>query len=286
MIFFAQGRPVLAAMNDALWAVVQFSAIAILILVGVASSWSLILAWGGAAAVCVIVALVQLRTVPRPAAAVQWCRDHRDLVGYLLPETLLSSGGLQASTLLVGRLVGLVGMAAFRGGQLLLGPLGIVSSAVMTFAMPEISRRKEMSARLRWRTGVGLAAGMTLLSLVYVAVLLLLPDQIGHWLFRDSWSAARSVLLPMGLFSSVAGTCLGPALMIIAMGHAKKTFRLTMLEAPLVLTLMPLGAVLAGAPGAAWGQFAAQAVQVPFWFWTLHRVLRESADPVRNGEVA
>lgn len=68
----------------------------------------------------------------------------------------------------------------------------------------------------------------------------------------------------MGLFSTVAGTCLGPAFVIIAMGHARKTFWMTVLEAPRVLTLMPMGAVMGGASGAAWGQFAAPACNCPF----------------------
>jgi hypothetical protein len=87
------------------------------------------------------------------------------------------------------------------------------------------------------------------------------------------------VLLPMGLFSVAAGACFGPAIMIISMGQAQKTFRLSAIGAPLVLTLMPLGAVLGGAPGAAWGQLIAQGVQIPFWFWTLHRILHPQAVP-------
>src|SRR4051794_36362846 len=137
MVFFAQARPAMAALNDALWAVVQFTAIGVLVALHGASVWSLTLAWGGAATVCVGVALVQLGSVPRLSAARGWWRDHRDLVGYLLPETLLTSGGLQASTLVIGRLVGLAGVAAFRGAQVLLGPLGIIASAIMTFGMPE-----------------------------------------------------------------------------------------------------------------------------------------------------
>jgi hypothetical protein len=38
---------------------------------------------------------------------------------------------------------------------------------------------------------------------------------------------------------------------------------------------MPLGAVQDGAPGAAWGQLTAQAAQISFWFWTLHRTLHQ-----------
>ena len=273
MVFFAQAMPKLAAINDTVWALVQFSVIGLLIAGGVANPWSLVLAWGGAAAICVVLALLQLRVVPKLGAAVEWCKTHRDLVGYLLPETLLSSGGLQASTLTTGKIVGVSGIGAFGGAQRLLGPLGMVSSAVMTFAMPEISRRKNLPAATKWRIALGLSAVMTVTSLVYLAVLLLLPHSVGTVLFKASWDGVRSVLLPMGLFSTAAGFCLGPALVIIAMGHASKTFRLTVLEAPLILTLMPLGAVLGGAPGAAWGQFAAQAVQMPLWFWQLQRIL-------------
>ena len=277
MIFFAQAMPKLAAANDAVWAVVQFSVIGLLIATGQANPWSLVLAWGGAALVCVGLALLQLRVLPRPRAGAAWCREHRDLVGYLLPETLLTSGGLQATTLVTGKIVGVRGVGSFGGAQRLLGPLGMVGAAVMTFAMPEISRRKSLSARTRWRFAVALSVLMTVVSLMYVAALLLLPDSVGQTLFKASWHGVRSVLLPMGLFSTVAGACLGPALVIIAMGRARQTFWLTVLEAPLVLTLMPVGALLDGAPGAAWGQFVAQAIQLPFWFWQLHRVLRMPA---------
>jgi O-antigen/teichoic acid export membrane protein len=280
MIFFAQGHPARAALNDAVWAVVQFSAIAVLARTGTASTWSLVLAWGGAAAVCVLLAMVQLRAVPRPLATVGWIRQHRDIVGYLLPDNLLTSGGLQASTLFVGKMVGLGGMAAFRGGQVLVGPLGIVGSALMGFATPELSRRPHLTPRARWRIALGTGAAVGVVSLAYTLVLVMLPESVGTWLFRSSWDDAKSVLLPMALFVSVAGVSLGPALMLIAMGRTKLTFRVTVVETPLVLLLMPLGAWLDGAPGAAWGQFVAGAAVTPLWFATLRKALREPVAPV------
>jgi O-antigen/teichoic acid export membrane protein len=275
-IFFAQSRPLLATINDAVWAVVQFSLIGLLAITGFARPWTLVVAWGIAAAVGVVLAMVQLRTVPRPSAFVSWVRQHGDLVGYLLPETLLSSGGLQASTLVTGKIVGISGIGAFGGGQRLLGPLGMVAGAVSSFALPEISRRKNTSARKRWYAAVAVSVLMTVVSLMYVGILVMLPDFIGRELFKASWDGVRSVLLPMGLFSTVAGTCMGPAMVVIAIGQAKRSFRLTLMEFPLILTLMPIGAFMGGAPGAAWGQFVAQAVQVPFWFWTLRKALRQA----------
>jgi O-antigen/teichoic acid export membrane protein len=273
MVFFALARPALAALNDAVWAVVQFTAIALLASGGVKDPASLIGAWGGAALVCVVLALIQLRVVPRPFAAWEWCRHHRDLVGYLLPETLLTSGGLNVSTLLAGRLVGLEGIAALRGGQLLLGPLGIVSSSAVTFVVPELSRRTTMSATSLRRAALAISGAMAVVSLTYLGLLLVVPDAAGTWLFRDNWTAARSVLVPLGVFSTAAAISTGPALVVIAMGNARQLLRITALQTPLLLLLMPLGAALGGAPGAAWGQVAAGTVPVPFWFRALQRAI-------------
>jgi hypothetical protein len=69
MIFFAQGRPALAALNDAVWAVVQFCLIGVFLAVGWTHTGWLVLAWGGAAAVGVLLAATQLRVIPRPGVA-------------------------------------------------------------------------------------------------------------------------------------------------------------------------------------------------------------------------
>jgi O-antigen/teichoic acid export membrane protein len=194
------------------------------------------------------------------------------VAGYLMPETLLTTGGLQSSILIVGKIVGLAGVGAIRAAQVLLGPLLIMSTATMTFCIPEISRRKDLAPKLLWRIGAGLSVVQVLLTLAYVGVLLLLPDEVGRFLFRDSWNGASEVLLPMAAFFAAASACLGPAVVIIARGYARRTLLLTLMEAPLFLTLMPIGAYLGGAPGAAWGQFIAQVVEVPFWLWQLHKV--------------
>ena len=66
-VFFAQGRPAAAALNDAAWAVLQVGAVALLLLPGhVDSAWPLILAWGGAALGAALLGTAQSSARPRP----------------------------------------------------------------------------------------------------------------------------------------------------------------------------------------------------------------------------
>jgi O-antigen/teichoic acid export membrane protein len=273
-IFFAQSRAQFAALNDAVWGVVQFTVMGILIVGGWASAGSLTLAWGLSAVVCVIVAAVQLRAVPDPRATRGWIREHGDLLGYLLPETLITSGGDKAAYLAVGSIVNVAAVGAVNYARQLLSPLLIITQAAASFAMPEISRRVHLSPRARWRIGVAMAAAMGLTALIYLGAVLLVPDSLGTWLFERTWRGARDVLLPMGLFSVSANICFGPFMVIAAMGHAQRTFRVTVLQTVLMLTLMPLGAVLGGTEGAAWGLFIGKAIEIPFWFGTLRTAAR------------
>jgi O-antigen/teichoic acid export membrane protein len=236
--------------------------------------------WGGAAAVATLVAAVQLQAVPQPSATAGWVREHRSLLGYLLPEALTTTGGDKASIFAVGGIVGEAGLGAVSGARQVLNPLQVVTGAAVSFAMPEISRREHLSPRVRRLAGLGLGGGIAGLSIVYTGAILLLPDAVGHFVLKDSWTGIRSTLMPMGLFTACAGACAGPFIVIAAMGHLRRTFRLNVLATVLLVVGMPLGAVLGGAPGAAWGMCLAKAIEIPFWVATLFRVVGEG--PVRR----
>ncbi len=274
MAFFAQSRARDAALNDSLWAVLQFTGVGLLIAGGRDDVPLLILAWGGAAAVCVLVALMRLRVVPDLRAARLWPRRTWDVSRFLLGENLLTVGAFNGGFLLVGVLAGEGAVSAIRGAQVLLGPLQTLASAMFTFTLPELSRRAWLTAGTRQKVAAVASLSMVTASLTYTALLLLLPDPAGEFLFGDNWSGSRSILLPVALGATAAGACLGPAVMIYAMGLARKTFRLMTVEAPLVLGLMIGGALLFGVNGAAWGLAANQVIMVPLWFAQLRAILR------------
>jgi O-antigen/teichoic acid export membrane protein len=273
LAFFARSRPQLATLNDALWAVVQFSAVAALVASGHASAWSLTLAWGGSALVCAVLGLFQLRVLPQLSGAASWLREHRDLVGYLVAQFLLGAGALQGGILLVGAFLGIGNLGSLRAAQVLTGPLGVLFSAAMTFGLPEVSRRATLSAGVRWRIAVGVTGAMLTSALLYTGILVLIPDALGVQLLGDTWSGASEVLLPVSLVSAFAGACLGPVIVILALGESKATFKLTAIEAVMVLTALLAGAGLGGAAGAAWGLCIQQAILVPLWFLQLRAIL-------------
>ena len=91
---------------------------------------------------------------------------------------------------------------------------------------------------------------------------------LGVQLFGDSWDGAQSVLLPMGLLSIVAGFTSGPGALLLGMGLAKKTFRINVLKAPVLLGLLVPGTIQWGAEGAAWAMLIAEVVVMFPWYYT------------------
>src|SRR5215210_8498877 len=179
MAAFTLGRPQLAALIDAVWAAVQFGLLAILISDGRHEVGGLILAWGGAAAVSALLGVALLGARPLPSRTWSWVRQHWDLIRYLLPEYFLGLGAMQLGILLVGVVAGAAAVGSLRAGQVLLGPLGIVGAAVFQFAVPEVARRTPVSARWLVTLAAGVSGGLGLLTIGYLALMLLLPDAVG-----------------------------------------------------------------------------------------------------------
>jgi O-antigen/teichoic acid export membrane protein len=273
MAAFTLGRPQLAALMDAVWTVVQFGLLVILISNGRHEVGGLILAWGGAAAVSALLGVAVLRARPVLSRALGWVREHWGLIRYLLPEYFLGLGATQFGILLVGMIAGATAVGSLRAAQVLLGPLGIVGLAVFQFAVPEVARR--MSAATRWllTLAAGLSGGLGLLTIGYVTLMLLLPDTVGVALFGDSWAGAAAVLLAMGLSSVCSALANGPAGVLYGLGQARATFRINLAKGPVLLLALLPSAYLAGAVGAAWALAAVEAIVLPVWIVTLRRTL-------------
>jgi O-antigen/teichoic acid export membrane protein len=274
LAFFARSRPDLATLNDGLWAVLQFAGMAVLISSGHAAPWSLALIWGGSATVCAVLGLAQLRVVPQVFATAGWIREHRDLVGYLVADFLLGAGALQGGILLIGAFAGLHNLGSLSAAQRLVGPLGVVTAAAMAFGLPEVSRRAaSLSSARRLQVAVAATGVMLFAGLVYTGVLELIPDSLGTTLLGDTWTGASDVLLPVALWTTFAGACLGPVIVILALGQSKATFRLTAIEAVMVMFGLLVGAKLDGARGAAWGLCIQAAILIPLWYFQMRAIL-------------
>ena len=274
MAAFTLGRPQLAALIDAVWAVVLFGLLALLLGSGQHLVGGLILAWGAAAAFSALLGLTVLGVWPTLRGAGGWVREHRDLIRYLLPEYFLGLGAMQLGVLLVGVIATASAVGSLRAAQVLLGPLGIVGAAVFQFAVPEVARRASAAASWLVKLAAGLSGGLGLITVGYVALMMLLPDGVGVILFGDSWAGAAAVLLAMGLSSVSSSLANGPAGVLYGLGQARATFRINLAKGPVLLLALLTGTFLAGAVGAAWALAAVEALVLPAWILTLRRTLR------------
>jgi O-antigen/teichoic acid export membrane protein len=254
--FFAAGRPRAAALNDAVWAVVQFAAVGALLATGHGSVFLLTLAWGGAALVAAVVGGRQAGVLPDPRAALRWFRATRELNVRLGLDHVVNMGAVNLSIYLVGAIAGLIAVGAIRAAQVLLGPLQLLFFGLSAFALPVLSPLAASGARLR-RPAILLSGGITLVAVAWVGVLLLLPHRVGVALLGDSWDGAWSVLLPIGAVMVAIGWSTGARVGLKALRRADLLVRVTVTHAPFVIVLGVLGAALGGARGAAVGYAAA-----------------------------
>jgi O-antigen/teichoic acid export membrane protein len=273
MAMFTVGKPAWAAAIDAVWAVGQFAAIGLLVLLGRTEVWLFILAWGVAAGASAAVGLVLLRVRPVIRRAASWFGSQRHLIRYLFPEYLLGLGAAQFGLLLVGVVASADAVGSIRAAQVLLGPLGIVGSAAFQFAVPEMAARPGMSSRQRAVFGLGISAALGAITAVYCAGLLLMPDRFGTALFGDSWAGASAVLLAMCLASLASSQANGPAGVLYAMGRAQWTFRINLVKGPFALVTLLTGAALWAATGAAWAFFLIELEVLPAWLLTFRKAV-------------
>ena len=277
MAMFAAGRPAAAALIDGTWAVVQVVLLLVCTATGRTEVVDLILAWGASAALSVVLGLALLRLLPAPRHGLAWLRDERKLTAYLLGEYVLGLGAAQLAILLVGVLASATSVGALRAAQVLLGPLGILGSAAFQFSVPEVARRPDLGARSRVLFGACISGALGLATVLYLTVLLLVPDSTGAALFGESWSGAASVLLAMGLSSVASSLANGPAGVLYGMGRAAATFRINLAKGPLLLIAVTAATLQWGVVGAAWALAAVEAAVLPLWWATLLRAVRADA---------
>jgi O-antigen/teichoic acid export membrane protein len=275
-VFFAEGRPAAAAANDAVWAAVQFAGVYLLLVRHVTTSSPLLLAWGGAAAVAALLGVAQAGFWPAPSRIREWVAEHRDINAYMSAEYLTVQGAQQASTLLLGTLGAVQLVGALRGVQTLLGPTTILSVGIISWAVPEFSRRRGMTAGARIRAAYGLSALIVGVGLAWGTFFLFLPAGIGRSLLGDTWAQTHHLLGLSIIQQAGAAVTVGPACMLNALGRAKATFRTSAVFAPQLVAFPIIGLYVGGGTGAVCGYIAAFWSTVPMLFRAMRRAAREA----------
>ncbi|MBW0099413.1 hypothetical protein I4I73_25790, partial [Pseudonocardia sp. KRD-184] len=278
-VFFSRGRPSAAALSDGTWTLFQLSAVAALLVFGAESVGLLILAWGVSALAAVAMGIKQSGTFPDPRRAPAWFREHRDLTGYLFASAATAHGANQGAMLVIAGVGTVQALGSLRGAALILGPTSILSSAAMSFAIPEFSRRRKTMTDRQWLlAAVGVSGAVAFLGLCWGSFFLLVPDQVGIFLLDDTWQGTSEILLAAVVAQVFACGTIGPVVMLYAIDRASSTLPIQIVLGSLTFLGGVGGVTLAGAPGAQWGFALANLVVIPFWFYRLWRELKKRRD--------
>ncbi len=251
--FFAGRREGRAFGNDLVWAIILFPSVALLVYTGRATVGSMILVWGGAGSVAAVTGILQAKVMPSPSTTLTWLHEQRALAPRFLGEFAVSSGTSQLTVFLVGGIAGLSQAAALRAGQILLGPLYVMFSAVGLVAVPESVRFLVASPAMFRRAMVLLSLGVAGMAAAWGTFALFLPASLGMKLLGENWQGARSVLLPLTIAVVGYAGSYGAVVGLRAMAAARRSLRARSIVAVLTLVAGVMGALLAGARGVAWG---------------------------------
>jgi O-antigen/teichoic acid export membrane protein len=285
--FFAQARGRQAFANDAVWAIVLFPSLALVVWMGHATVFWLTLSWGGSATVAGLFGILQARVFPRPFDSAKWLQRQWDLAPRFLGEFMALSGTTQVSFYFIGAIASLEAVGALRAAQILLGPVYAFSIGVRMVATPEVVRLFKRSAgRLREASAV-LSAGLGAATLLWGGALLILPSGTGVALLGSSWEPARRVLIPMTLLMASGGVIGGATAGLRALADAKRSLRARLFTSVVRVAGGVAGAVFGGAITAAWG-LAISGCAGAFVYWVhLVRGLREhvGGEPVAEQDL-
>jgi O-antigen/teichoic acid export membrane protein/capsular polysaccharide biosynthesis protein len=278
--FFAAGRGQQAFLNDTIWTVALFPALAILRFTHHDDVFSFILAWGLAAAVAALAGPFQARVVPSPSGAVHWLSKNRDLGPRYLAENTSNAGASQLRTYGIGIIAGLAAVGYVQEAGLLMGPFLVVFMGISAVTVPEASRIVRRSPRYLLLYCLLVGGGLAVLALAWCGLLVVaLPRGLGNLLLGNHWRPTADLVLPVTL--GVMGACLtvGATAGLHALGAARRSLRAMVFASLLYLGCGLLGALQGGALGTTRGVALATWIGALLWWRQLRVAMREHKIP-------
>ncbi|WP_139334906.1 hypothetical protein [Mycobacterium sp. GA-1841] len=197
-VAIAQGRPLVAAICDGLWAVWIVTIYLMNLLTSGVSAAATVYLWGAGGLLSALALMSVLGTYPRRHRLTDWWREYgrarlRFGIVYALNQV-----GASLVTLTVTVVVSGTAAAGLRGGATLFGPIAMLVSALPLVFVPH-ARRMSSSADQQWRVLVKtsmLTSGLTLLAGVCLAAV---PAKLGSVILGDTWTYASALVVYLGI---------------------------------------------------------------------------------------
>ncbi len=246
-VFFTDGRPERAFLNDAVVLVALGPACWVALAVAPGNAAGLVAAWSAATAAGALLGGLQTRARPAVEHAIGWWRATIHLGSRMLGENVIaiaaSSTGLFA--IAAGAMVQELGR--LRTAQVALGAVSPVIIAMSTIVVAEGTRLLAHNPR-RFPQVIRLAGfGSAILTSAFVVFWLLAPASVGIGLIGPSWEASRPLVLPAGTYLAGIGVTLAASGALRSLRRPGGALRARSLAAPVTIAGGVAGALYGGA---------------------------------------
>lgn len=270
-ISFAEEAAADALTLDLIWLAGALIAPPVFRLLGVPPMPAAILGWGFGAALGVGLALSR-----RPELRLSldgflsWSARRRAAGFQFVADFLAASGIGQAATILIP-VVSTLGVAGgLRAGYVILGPLNVVSSALIVFLIPRL--RVSLSAtRTLPSPAPAVLAAFAIFCGLCASIILVVPDKFGEFLLGPSWRSGQAVapLLIAAFFFITFAQVIVQVMRL--RGSAGLVIQVRLFVSALQAASILTGAAYFGAIGAASGSaLAALIALIPWWMAVVH----------------
>lgn len=217
-----------------------------------------LVAWGIGAWVATSVFAARFRALPSPRGGLRFARRNKAWLPGLLGEYLAVTGGGLLLPYGIAAVLGLSAAGGLRAGQIVFGIAATALMGLVPVVMAYCVRAYESGglegARRLGRTFTVLGCGW---MAAFAVVVHLIPGSAGTTLAGASWTAARSIISPLGVVYVFQWASTVNLTVLRATGRVERTALVRTM-----MTLLLLGASLTGAwagnlIGAAWGMASA-----------------------------
>jgi hypothetical protein len=258
-------RPLVLLLNDGGWLAVQAVATVALLLLGYEDQPGLFAAvWAAAAVPGVIVTWRRLRCGNVFAGSVtRWLRTHAPAVRALVADSTATMGTQQVAVLALGALGSATYVAAVRGGQTLLGPIGVVQAALLENTTAHIA---SVGRPGRGRA-VGATLGLTITTCALGGVLALVPDTVGREIMGASWRPIQEVLAPLWLAVFFVSVATGAQAIVRGSGRLRTGARISVVTGVATLPAYAFAAVTGLLAETFWVLAILNAGAAAWWWW-------------------
>jgi O-antigen/teichoic acid export membrane protein len=275
--FFAAGLGSQAFLNDVIWAVTLFPALAALQALGHANVFSFVLAWGLTASLAAAVGPLQAGVVPSLTGARRWLSDTRDLGLRYLVEGTSNSASAQLRTYGLGLFLGLSAVGDVQASVTLMGPITIMFLGMALVMIPEAARVLRRSPQRLLPFCLAISAVLAVVALAWGVVLLVsLPRGAGSVLLGPIWRRTLPLVIPQTFFVVGQAVAAGAGGGLHALGAARRSVRGAVFAGVLCLVLSLVGAKGWGAEGCLYGLAIATWATALVWWWQFGSALHEA----------